>query len=398
MKICYIGSVYPRHTDDTEVPWLRKTVELLHKRGHDITLFVPSFRGLRSHHIDNVFVKRFRYFFAPWEDVTHDEGAPNKIHKFHYLIITLFYILFGTLGFSVFHVKNRFDIVHVHWPAPHAIFAFFAARLRKTKIILNFHGASLLLVHKYPFVRRFLHYFIKNADNIITNSSFTAQKVQNIYNKPVHIIPYGTTIEPKTVTKKTTPEYKIFSIGRLIERKGFCYLVEAMPLILKKWPQASLTIAGGGPLFDSLNNLSRSLQIENRVNICGKVTTEEKERLFSECDLFVVPSIVDHKGDTEGLGVVLIEAMTYIKPVIATDVGGIPDVVVADKSGYLIPQKNPHAIAEAVHELFSDPQKAYRLANSGFNYIQQHFSWPVVIEQLESVYAAHGYRIAEAVS
>ena len=106
-KICVIGSVFPRSPEDTEVPWHRQTVRRCRKRGLDVSVFVPSFRGLRDHEIDGIPVRRFRYFFAPLETLTHDEGAPNKIHKFHYKIITLFYLFFGTLRLCLLHRRER---------------------------------------------------------------------------------------------------------------------------------------------------------------------------------------------------------------------------------------------------------------------------------------------------
>ncbi|MBD3321986.1 MAG: glycosyltransferase [Chitinivibrionales bacterium] len=387
MKICYIGSVFPRHANDSEVPWLRTTLRMLREKGHDITAYVPSFRGLGSHTIDGIPVERFRYFFAPWETLTHDEGAPNKIHKLHYKIITVFYIISGTLGLIRLHWKERFDILHIHWPFPHGIFGAVACRFRKTKIILNFHGASLLLIRKYGFVKHFLSRFIRNADAVVVNSSFTKKQVTGLVDRDVAIIPYGTTITPREVDRSRIERHHIFSVGRLIERKGFRYLLGAMPQILEHWPDARLTIAGGGPLYSTLAAQAESEHLAHAVRIAGKVPQEELESLFACCDVFVLPSIVDRRGDTEGLGVVLIEALTYQKPVIATDVGGIPDIVKNNTTGILVPQQDSSALASAVSSLFSEPEKAKNMGEHGFEFINSQFSWTGIINRLVQLYS-----------
>lgn len=388
MKICFIGSVYPRSHEDSEVPWLRRTVNLLREAGHEIVLYVPSFLGLKSHEIDGCRVRRFRYFFAPFETLTHDEGAPNKIHKFHYKIIMLFYFFFGTIGLMRFHRKEKFDVLHVHWPAPHALFAFFASLVCKTKIVLSFYTASLMLAKRFPFVKYLLRFFIKRADSIIAISTFTKSLVEDIYNCPITIIPYGTTISPRDELPPLEPNHKILSVGRIIERKGFAYLINAMPLILEKFPDAELTIVGGGPLRKKLIDLSKSLKIDDHVNLPGKITQETLENLFTECNVFVLPSIVDSKGDTEGLGVVLIEAMTYGKPVIGTDLGGITDIIIHNKTGLLVPQHDAAALASAVSTIFSDRNDAQKLARQGYTHAHSNFSWPSVISKFNEVYAS----------
>jgi glycosyltransferase involved in cell wall biosynthesis len=386
MKICYVGSVFPRSNDDTEVPWLRKTVSLLIEQGHEITVFVPSFRGLKSHTIDGIKVKRFRYFPAKWEDLTHDEGGPNKIHKLHYKIITVFYLLSGSIQLALLHRKEKFDILHVHWPFPHGILSTFAMLFHKTKVILNFHGACLLLAQRYPYVRWFLKYFIQKADAVIVNSSFTGKKVTDIFQRPIRVIPYGTTIEPVSTERKATPGHHIFCVGRMIERKGFKYLIDAMVQVIREFPDVTLTLAGGGPVRESLLRQVESLQLQNSVNLPGKVSAEELERLFSQGDMFILPAIIDKNGDTEGLGVVLIEAMTYKMPVIASNVGGIPDVIIPGKSGVLVEQKNPSALADAIIKLFKDPKKMQDIGESGYEFISKEFSWKRVIGEIDSLY------------
>jgi len=387
MKICIIGSVYPRHPADTEVPWLRETVNRCRAAGLDICVFAPSFRGIGTHVVDGVTVHRFRYFFSRWETLTHEEGAPNKIHKLHYKFITLSYLLFGTLGLIRLHVTRRFDILHVHWPAPHALFALAAILFRRAKLVLTFHGAELLLVNKYPFVRPLLRFFIGRADGVTANSRFTAGRIRSIRDCDVRVIPYGTTLGTRTpAAKPAGSPPAILSAGRMIERKGFEYLVRAMPLVRKSLPDAVLTMVGGGPLENGLRQLASDLHLEKAVRFTGKISPGELERLFVECDAFALPAVVDRRGDTEGLGVVLIEAFSYGKPAVASDVGGIPDLVINEKTGLLVPQKDPQALAGALIRILSDRELANRLGQAAFEHVRKSYCWETIVARLMEVY------------
>jgi glycosyltransferase involved in cell wall biosynthesis len=119
----------------------------------------------------------------------------------------------------------------------------------------------------------------------------------------------------------------------------------------------------------------------------GRIPYEELAELYARCDLFVLPAIVDSRGDTEGLGVVLVEAMSYKKPVIATNVGGIPDIVRHDETGILIQQRDPQALAQAIEAVLSDKTWAKELGQAGFAHIKEYFAWPRIVDQVMALYS-----------
>ena len=243
-----------------------------------------------------------------------------------------------------------------------------------------------MLVKRFPFVKTLLRFFIKRADHVIAISNFTGGLVTDIYKRDLTIIPYGTTVSPEAGAPELIPNRKIISVGRVIERKGFKYLIDAMPNLLKKYPDATLQIIGGGPHREKLIEQAKKLGVEKSVSLPGKISQSDLEKAFSECNVFVLPSIVDSKGDTEGLGVVLIEAMTYHKPVIGTDTGGITDIVINDVSGIRVPQKDSDALFTALDRLFSDEVFAKDIAEKGFTHIEKNFSWRSVIDKFNRVY------------
>ena len=141
-KVLVIGSVYPRFHEDAEVPWLRTSVAHLKKAGLEIQVLAPAYKGLKSHEIDGVKVNRFRYAPASWEFLTHEEGAPSKMANKPWLqLLAIPYIISGFFKCVKICRKFRPDVIHAHWPFPHAYIALGAAKLFKIPLVLNFHVA-----------------------------------------------------------------------------------------------------------------------------------------------------------------------------------------------------------------------------------------------------------------
>ena len=377
MKVLVIGSVYPRFQEDAEVPWLRTSVAHLKKAGVEIQVLAPSYKGLKSHEIDGTRVNRFRYAPTSWEILTHEEGAPSKMASRPWLqLLAIPYIINGFFKCLKICRKWRPDIIHAHWPFPHAYIALGAAKLFRIPLVLNFHGAELLLIRKKKWVKPLLKFAIGQAQAVFANSSFTAGKIKAIRNVDVEWSPYGTTLDEREgsglAPHPVNGKFKVLFVGRHIERKGICYLIEAAKYLSAD--KFEIRIVGEGD--------------KNAASIVftGKLVAPELAREYREANVFVLPAIVDHKGDTEGLGVVLIEAMELGLPIIASDVGGIPDVVVNNESGILVPEKDPVALADAIKRIESDPQYTESLLEGARNRIAEHFTWDNITRRQIEIY------------
>jgi glycosyltransferase involved in cell wall biosynthesis len=500
MKVLVIGSVYPRFQEDAEVPWLRTSVAHLKKAGVEIQVLAPAYKGLKSHDIDGTHVNRFRYAPANWEILTHEEGAPSKMASKPWLqLLAIPYIINGFFQCLRICRKWKPDVIHAHWPFPHGYIALGAAKLFKIPLALNFHGAELLLIRKKKWVKPLLKFVIGQAQAIFANSSFTASKIKALRNVNVEWSPYGTTLETSrlqgecrngkficrydrtaapdakgvkderretnegeslplasaanaasaTPSSGDTPQlpvphpvinkFKILFVGRHIERKGICYLIEAAKYLPAN--QFEIRIVGVGDLTEQLkkqaeavgsrklevgselsnSELSSSKQgegtkirderdvilneVKDPVNFSGvegnphgladvpasiiftgKLSPEDLANEYRTANVFTLPAIVDSKGDTEGLGVVLIEAMELGLPIVASNVGGIPDVVVDGESGILVPEKNPVALADAFKRLAADPSLTEHLLAGARKRISECFTWDGIIERQIKVY------------
>ena len=408
-KVLVIGSVYPRFHEDAEVPWLRTSIAHLKKAGLDIQVLAPAYKGLKSHEIDGVKVNRFRYAPASWEFLTHEEGAPSKMASKPWLqLLAIPYIISGFFKCIKICRKFKPDIIHAHWPFPHAYIALGAAKLFKIPLVLNFHGAELLLIRKKKWVRPLLKFAISQAQAVFANSSFTAGKIKALRNVNVEWSPYCTTMEGGSLplasaSASTTPssgevspqrptphevkgKFKILFVGRHIERKGIRYLIEAAKYLPRD--QFEIRIVGVGDLTDELKKLASESATPDSAEIIftGKLSPEALANEYRTANVFTLPAIVDSKGDTEGLGVVLIEAMELGLPIVASNVGGIPDVVIDGVSGILVPEKDPQALASAYKRLASNPELISQLLAGSQKRIAECFTWDGIIERQIAVY------------
>ena len=388
MRVLFLVTNFARWEGDPHSPWLVDLALRLRKRGIEPAVWSPAYRGQGDHAIYGIPVYRFRYAPAAWERLTHKEGAPNKIANPLYLALLPSYLGRGLLDILRRTQHSQYDVLHVHWPLPTALFGLVARRRTGARLIASFHGAELLLARRFPGLQAVLRLMARRCDALTANSAFTARLVQEMTGREAVVIPYGATVEvhdTAAVPKPAEKQPRLLFVGRLIERKGVPYLIEALAELRRELP-ATLDIVGTGSQQPALERLAADLGVSDAIRFLGRVDDRELAALYTACDAFVLPSIVDRHGDTEGLGVVLLEAMSYGRPVVATDVGGIPDIVRHEQTGLLVPQKDARALAEALRRLLTDPDLAERLGTAGRAYVQTNFSWPSIVDRVVALY------------
>ena len=375
-RVLIVTTNYPRWEGDPHSPWLLELMGRLREKGYEFDVLAPAFQGLATHRIGETPVYRFRYAPARWETLTHEEGAPNKIRKNPlYLLLLPFYVLAGMWASWRLGRTGRYDIIHVHWPVPQGLFGWLARRAGGGRLVATFYGADLVLARRFAFLKPFVRWFAGQCDDLAAISSYTARELTALSGREPRIIPYGIHLPPEQDWPATPG--RILTVGRLIARKGHIYLIRAMTHLLDL-PDAHLVIVGQGHEREALEQEIGRLGLEDRVSLTGRVSDAELEAYYQSCQVFALPAIVDASGDTEMLGMVSLEAMRYCKPVIASNVGGIPDIVVDGESGLLVPQKDPEALAAAIRRVLGDDAQARRLGHGGYRFAREHFSWESV--------------------
>ena len=393
MRILHVLTAFPRSKDDVIVPWLVALLKRLKAEGHEVEVFTSAYKGGGNDTFEGIPVHRFRYFVARWEDLTHDEATPDRMRRsLRYKLLPLFYVFGGLLGIRRLARRRQYDIIHVHWPVPHALFGWMGRRASRVRprVVTTWYGVELRWVQSsLPWLRGFVRWALRISDAVVAISSYTAREIARFANAPVVVIPY-TLPFAETESKARQHDgsgFQVLFVGRLVERKGVKHLVEAvrrMPAELG----ARLVIIGDGPERAALERGIRDSGLGTRVETRGRVSDEELRATYASSDVLVLPSILDARGDTEGLGVVLLEAMSYGVPVVASDIGGITDIVEHDTSGLLVPPGDPAALAQALERLARDPALASRLGSVGERRVRSAFGWPEIMAKWQRLYGA----------
>ena len=214
---------------------------------------------------------------------------------------------------------------------------------------------------------------------IIDKSKISAEKISVIYNG-VNIKSQDNSYEqnPKMPFKIEDKDRILMTVGRLHKQKGHCYLIQAVSKVRKEFPNVKLLVTGEGEEENNLKKLVKSLDLTNEVIFAG--LSSDIERILPMAELFILPSL------WEGLPNALLEAMAAGKPVVATKVGGIPEIVVHGETGVLIPPKDTDALAIAIIDLLQNRLKAKDMGEAARIRAGKRFSIYKMIEKTENLY------------
>ncbi len=385
MKVVSITTAFPRSDSDVLIPWIIRLINLLKENGVETNIFTSSYCGKKSEISNHIKVFRFRYFFKKWEKLSHDMSVPEKLksNKLYFLVLP-FFMIFGTISAYFYARKNNFDIIHIHFPFPLALFGIAMKRVSKKPLVMTCHGSEVNMAKKNPIFRKIFNLMLKHADFITVNSTFMKNEVEKIIqDKNIEIIPMGAGIgdisEKEKAEKKQKTRTTVLFVGRLIKVKGVKYLIDAVKLLDPG--KFELHIAGDGPEHGNLEKTA-----PENVFFHGYQTGKNLEELYRNADIFVLPSIVDDAGYTEGLGTVLLEAANFSIPSIGTNVGGIPDIIRDGETGILVPQKDPAALAETIKTLAEDKTLCEKLTENARKHLKDNFSWRVITEKFLEIY------------
>jgi phosphatidylinositol alpha-1,6-mannosyltransferase len=245
------------------------------------------------------------------------------------------------------------------------------------KILIYVHGEEITTRDGGGLFDRWRAKFLAHAHAVIAVSSFTRDAmVRLMHTDPgkITLIPNGVDTEkfqvrgprPGVAEKYNVRGRRVvLSVGRLVPRKGADHLIQAMPAVLRACPDAHLLIAGEGPLRAALETLVRQLELGSHVTLLGEVTDQALADLYAQADIFALPNREMPDGDTEGFGLVFLEANACGKPVVSGRAGGVVDAVTDGVNGLAVDGQDIGAIAAAAIKLLEDKQLYRKLVEGG---------------------------------
>jgi glycosyltransferase involved in cell wall biosynthesis len=308
-------------------------------------------------------------------------GMTNEICK-NYGIDVLHGQSPSSFGYALLSRAKRPFVVTFHGTSFGEIFSYSTVPIQNINLTL---ARDAMLIQPSWAVLTNIEYH--RADKVIAVSKAMAQEAEGYYRIPrdkIVVIPNGVCLPSlsKVAMEDQNASHIVLFVGRLIWRKGIRFLIEALPQILAEYPDAELQIVGNGEQKSILEERIKKFGIENSVRFLGRVSPERLVSLYHEADVVVQPSLY------EPCSLAILEAMSFGKPVVATRVGGIPDLITNGIEGLLVEPENSLQLATAITTIFSDESLKRRLADNARKRVEREFTWKAIAEKTLKLYAS----------
>ncbi|WP_448136991.1 glycosyltransferase [Sphingobacterium siyangense] len=288
-------------------------------------------------------------------------------------------------------IAAQYDIIHIHHPDPMASLALYLSGYRG-RVILHWHSDILKQKNLLKLYKPLQSWLIKRADQIVgTTPVYVEQSpfLQHVGAKidyiPIGVNPMEYDTTDVAALKNRYPNKKIiFSLGRLVEYKGYAYLIQAMQQLEAHY---HLIIGGKGPLEQQLVQLIAELNLQDRISMVGFLADDEIPAYFGAADIFCLSSI----WKTEAFAIVQIEAMSYGIPVVSTDIpgSGVSWVNQDQVSGLVVAPENATALAQAIQQILSNSSFYQTCAEGSRKRYHDHFTRNKMIAECRRVYGKY---------
>jgi glycosyltransferase involved in cell wall biosynthesis len=331
LRVAVLTTSYPRYPGDAAGHFVGEAVDRLRGRGLEVAVVSPLV---------------FRHF-----GIAYGDGVVGNLRR-EPLRAALLPAMVASFRRAAARAARDADLVHAHWLPAGAI----ALSLRKPYVV-QVWGTDVELARRAPWLARPI---LRRARSVVAASTWLADAARELGAERVEVIPSGVDL-PEDVGPPAEPPEVLYA-GRLSREKGVLDLAEAadgLPLV----------VAGDGPLRERLPGA------------LGFVPHDELERLYERAAVVVCPS------RREGFGVVCAEAMAHGRPVVASAVGGLLDLVVDGETGLLVPARDPAALRGALERLLGDAELRERLGAAARERIRQRFAWDAVLDATLELYA-----------
>jgi glycosyltransferase involved in cell wall biosynthesis len=289
--------------------------------------------------------------------------------------------------------RYRATVMHGHWVIPGGVTA--AAAAPALPLVISLHGSDVYLAETLLPARVAAREAFRRAGFVTACSDDLASRavVLGADRSRLETVPYGVDIErfrPDAAVRDARRHELgvgervplIVAAGRLVRKKGFEYLIDAMPHL----PDAVLAIAGDGTLAGELRERARTRDVTERIRFLGNQPQDRIGEYLAAADVVCVPSVRDDRGNVDGLPNVVLEALASGTPLVTTAAGGIGAVVEDGRTALVVPERDSAALAEAAARILADPGTSRRMGEAARALVQARFGWPRVAERLDAAY------------
>ncbi len=396
MNVLMLTSSYPKFPGDVTAPFVEEIARGLRARGHELDVVLPFHPDLRRPREPGL--RFFPYRYAPhpaWNvwgyaaSLVADVRVRRRIYALAPLVA---FALRAELGRRL--LARRYDVVHAHWVVPNAAMGLGVVRAHGVPLVVSLHGSDVYLAEQSALAGAFARRALEAAGAVTACSADLAQRALALGAPAARLrtVPYGVDLERfapaagdgelRARLGAPADALLVFAIGRLVEKKGFAVLVEAAA---KAGARLHVAIAGAGDLAPALRE--RAAGLGAPVTLVGPLSHDLVPRALRAADVVAVPSVVDRAGNVDGLPNTLLEALAAGRPLVASRVAGIPDVVEDGRNGLLVAPGDPDALAAALRRLAGDQDLRERLGHEARRRALASLGWDAAARAFEECYA-----------
>ena len=387
-KLLVLTTTYPRWRGDTEPAFVHYLSRGL-QDAFEVHVLAPHTRNAKiMETLDGVHVHRFRYLPVTWQRLAYEGGIVPRLKQNRWLALQIPFLFFFMFWSGLKLAKKyKVDIIHAHWVIPQGFIALLIKRFcaRSSKVMVTSHGADLFSLNN-AFLNRLKARVFSRADCVTVVSQAMRAFCQNDLGvrRVIHVRSMGIDCKNIFLDRVDHAERSGFIFaGRLVEKKGVRYLLQAFAKLVKERPNEKLLVVGDGTDKKALIQLSQALGLEENVTFRGAVETPELAGLFNQAAIAVVPSVIATDGDQEGLGLVAAEALACGCVTLVSDLPAIRDV--HDDRFLQFRQADMESLYQALVRVLNEPAEARRRSRLLQQKVIRRLDWSQVADEYKNL-------------
>lgn len=394
MRILAVTLAYPKEPGDSTSPFIDAIVRGLAGRGHDVDVVLPHHPDF--HYPDSESVRFFPYRYSPVPGLSpwgfgQTFSATTRVRA---QVVPLLPAIALSLRRAIARrlATQRYDVVHAHWVLPNGWGAASVSRRAGVPVVVTLHGSDVAMAERHRLFASVAGRTFRRVAAVTATSDDLRRRAIGLGADPQNaattyigvdldlFAPRPASPEVRQLLGAQNGDLLVVSVGRLARVKGFEHLIEAA----SRLKGVTLAIVGDGELRPELERLVQTSSA--RVVLAGQMARDRVAEALAAADVVVVPSVVDNRGRVDSTTSTALEALAAGRPLIATAVGGIPEVVRDGENGLLVPQKDPAALAAAIERLRADPELRRRLSLRAREFAVRRLNWDATIDGLERTF------------
>ena len=386
-KILVMTSTFPRWDGDPTPPFVYELCKRL-GRTCQVHVLAPHAKGSAFfEEKDGLIIHRFRY----WRDRENNlaDGAilPSlRLKPSLWFQVPPFFLAEYLAARKIVEAVQP-DMIHAHWILPQGL----VAAMLNRPFVLTSHGADMFGLRHLAWLKGMI---LNRAQHLTVVSHALRDEAMRLGARVgVDVLPMGVDLKAFCPGKRDeafreslgVKDKLILFVGRLSEKKGVAYLIRAMPDVLERFPECRLLIVGDGEQRAALEQEVDRCKIADRVIFAGAVGNAELPKIYASADIFVGPSIVARDGDTEGFGLVFVEAMGSGCLTVASNLPAITDIIRHEETGFLVEPKSSRAISRVLLRILGHGEDFSFMPKRARASVLARFDWDAVAKKYEKI-------------